>query len=153
MHQNIYTPNAGLQDLTRQFDNGLGPLMADLRADGLLNETLIIAMGEFGRTVGAPNGQNGRDHFLQQAVLMAGAQIKGRGRSARPTNGASQWWNRAGQGPADPAGRYRGHNLLGARNRLDDDPSRRSAGTRLRVRADESGRAVRPDPRALGISD
>ena len=34
-------------------------------------------MGEFGRTVGAPNGQSGRDHFLQQAVLMAGAQIKG----------------------------------------------------------------------------
>lgn len=77
MHQNIYTPNAGLQALTRQFDNGLGALIGDLNSDGLLQETLIIAMGEFGRTVGAPNGQNGRDHFLQQAVLMAGARIKG----------------------------------------------------------------------------
>lgn len=78
MHQNIYTPNAGLQNLTRQFDNGLGALMADLRNDGLLDETLILAMGEFGRTIGAPNGQAGRDHYLQQSVLVAGARIKGR---------------------------------------------------------------------------
>jgi hypothetical protein len=78
MHQNIYTPNAGLQNLTRQFDNGLAPLIADLKNDGLLDETLIIAMGEFGRTVGAPNGQAGRDHYLQQAVLMAGAKIRGK---------------------------------------------------------------------------
>jgi Protein of unknown function (DUF1501) len=78
MHQNIYAPNAGLQNLTRQFDNGLAPLIADLKNDGLLDETLIIAMGEFGRTVGAPNGQAGRDHYLQQAVLMAGAKIRGK---------------------------------------------------------------------------
>lgn len=78
MHQNIYVPNAGLQALTRTFDNGLGPLIADLRQDGLLDETLIVTMGEFGRTVGNPNGQSGRDHFLQQAVLMAGAKIKGK---------------------------------------------------------------------------
>ncbi len=78
MHQNIYTPNAGLQNLTRQFDSGLAPLIADLKNDGLLDETLIIAMGEFGRTIGAPNGQAGRDHFLQQAVLVAGAKIRGK---------------------------------------------------------------------------
>jgi hypothetical protein len=76
-HSNIYTPNASLQALSRQFDNGLGALMADLKNDGLLDTTLIVAMGEFGRTVAAPNPQNGRDHFLQQAVLMAGAGIKG----------------------------------------------------------------------------
>jgi uncharacterized protein DUF1501 len=78
MHSNIYTPNAGLQNLARQFDNGLGALLSDLNQDGLLKETLVVAMGEFGRTVGAPNTQNGRDHFLQQAVLMAGAQIRGK---------------------------------------------------------------------------
>jgi hypothetical protein len=76
-HQNIYAPNAGLQNLTRQFDNGLGTLIADLKSDGLLDETLIMAMGEFGRTVGAVNAQGGRDHFLQQAVLLAGARIRG----------------------------------------------------------------------------
>jgi hypothetical protein len=76
-HANIYQPNAGLQALTRQFDGGLGALVTDLKQDGLLEETLIVAMGEFGRTVASPNGQGGRDHFLQQAVLMAGGGVKG----------------------------------------------------------------------------
>jgi uncharacterized protein (DUF1501 family) len=76
-HANIYTPNATLQNLSRQFDNGLGALIADLKNEGLFDQTLIVAMGEFGRTVGAPNSQTGRDHFLQQAVLMAGAGIRG----------------------------------------------------------------------------
>jgi hypothetical protein len=76
-HANIYAPNAGLQNLSRQFDNGLGALIADLKNEGLFDETLIVAMGEFGRTVGAPNTQTGRDHFLQQSVLMAGAGIRG----------------------------------------------------------------------------
>jgi len=77
-HTNIYAPNGPLQGLSRQFDNGLGQLLADMKQDGTLDETLIVAMGEFGRTVGAPNVQNGRDHFLQQAVLMAGARIRGK---------------------------------------------------------------------------
>jgi uncharacterized protein (DUF1501 family) len=51
--------------------------MADLRNDGLLDQTLILAMGEFGRTVGPLNGQNGRDHYLQQSVLFAGGGIQG----------------------------------------------------------------------------
>jgi hypothetical protein len=76
-HSAIYTPDAALQALTRQFDAGLGKLIADLKTDGLLDETFIVAMGEFGRTVGEPNSQRGRDHFLQQAVLTAGARIKG----------------------------------------------------------------------------
>jgi hypothetical protein len=76
-HGAIYTPNASLQALTRQFDNGLGTLLSDLKADGLLDSTLIVAMGEFGRTVGMPNAAGGRDHFLQQAVLVAGGGVKG----------------------------------------------------------------------------
>lgn len=76
-HSGIYTPNTSLQNLSRQFDNGLGSLISDLKENNLLDETLIVAMGEFGRTVGTPNSQGGRDHFLQQSVLMAGAGIKG----------------------------------------------------------------------------
>jgi len=38
--------------MARQFDNGLGALMADLRSDGSLDNTLIVAWAEFGRTVG-----------------------------------------------------------------------------------------------------
>jgi hypothetical protein len=77
-HTAIYAPNANLQLMTRQFDAGLGALMVDLQADGLLDETLIVALGEFGRTVGPPNSAAGRDHFLQQAALFAGAGIRGK---------------------------------------------------------------------------
>ncbi|HET8548393.1 MAG TPA: DUF1501 domain-containing protein [Bryobacteraceae bacterium] len=98
MHAGIYAPNAGLQALTRQFDLGLGNLIADLKADGTLDETLIVAMGEFGRTVGPPNGGGGRDHFLQQAVMVAGARIRG-GRAIGKTdaegrNIAENGWSR-----------------------------------------------------------
>lgn len=80
-HSNIYTTalNAANQNSAgRQFDAGLGALLGDLKADGLLGETLVLAMGEFGRTVGPLNSQNGRDHFLTQAALIAGAGITGR---------------------------------------------------------------------------
>lgn len=80
-HTGIYTGalNAGnANSLAHQFDNGLGQLIEDLRNDGLLAETLIVAMGEFGRTVGNLNTTLGRDHFPQQSVLVAGAGIKGR---------------------------------------------------------------------------
>jgi len=76
-HENIWTPNAGHYRVAREFDNGLGSLIADLKQEGLLDETLIFAMGEFGRTVGALNGTRGRDHFLQQSALFAGARIPG----------------------------------------------------------------------------
>jgi hypothetical protein len=76
-HVNIYQPNANLQLRTREFDNGLGALISDLKEGALLDETLIVAMGEFGRTVGPLNNTAGRDHFLQQAVLMAGARVRG----------------------------------------------------------------------------
>jgi hypothetical protein len=89
-HSNIYAPNAGLNAIGRQFDAGLGTLIADLERDGLLNETLVVAMGEFGRTVGSLNGQNGRDHFLQMSALFAGARIRGgRAIGATDPNGAA----------------------------------------------------------------
>jgi uncharacterized protein (DUF1501 family) len=34
-------------------------------------------MGEFGRTVGPLNSQSGRDHYLQQSALFAGAGVRG----------------------------------------------------------------------------
>lgn len=77
-HANIYAPNANLQSMARQFDNGVAQLMADLKNDGLLDSTLIVAMGEFGRTVSSLNQTAGRDHHLQQSAFFAGAGIKGR---------------------------------------------------------------------------
>ncbi|MGH9721541.1 MAG: DUF1501 domain-containing protein [Bryobacteraceae bacterium] len=76
-HENMWVTNAGHTLLGRQFDLGFGTLLADLKNDGLLGETLVVAMGEFGRVPGALNAQRGRDHYLNQTVLFAGAGIKG----------------------------------------------------------------------------
>lgn len=76
-HTNIYLPNTQLKPMATQFDNGLATLIADLKASGMLDQTLIVAQGEFGRTVGAPNANGGRDHHQQQAVLFAGGGVKG----------------------------------------------------------------------------
>jgi hypothetical protein len=79
-HANIYNVAfnvANANSLIHQFDNGLGAFFADTKQSGLLNETLIVVMGEFGRTTGPLNAQNGRDHYLQQSVLFAGAGIRG----------------------------------------------------------------------------
>jgi hypothetical protein len=73
-HSNLY---AQLIPMAGQFDAGLSALLADLKTDGLLDQTLIVAQGEFGRTVGNLNGNSGRDHFQQQAMLFAGAQVRG----------------------------------------------------------------------------
>ncbi|MCC6586374.1 MAG: DUF1501 domain-containing protein [Bryobacterales bacterium] len=78
-HSAIYTTlnPANANSVGRQFDTALGTFLADLKADGLLDQTLVVAMGEFGRTIGALNTQAGRDHYLQQAALFAGAGIQG----------------------------------------------------------------------------
>ncbi len=75
-HVNIYARNAALEAATRQVDLGVGNLIADLRGPDL-DQTLIVVMGEFGRTVGNVNNTAGRDHFLQQSVMFAGAKIRG----------------------------------------------------------------------------
>ncbi len=67
-----------LQDvLCPQFDVTFAALLQDLQARGLLAETLVVAIGEFGRTPKI-NGQGGRDHWGQVfSFVMAGAGIAG----------------------------------------------------------------------------
>ena len=51
--------------------------MNDLKERGLLDTTLIVWMGEFGRTPKI-NPQNGRDHFANAwRTVLAGGGIKG----------------------------------------------------------------------------
>jgi hypothetical protein len=87
MHSNIYDRNAanGLFRLSRTFDDGFGAFLSDMAGSGLLDETLVVVMGEFGRTVGPLTAQNGRDHFLQQFVVFAGGGVQG-GRAIGETN-------------------------------------------------------------------
>jgi hypothetical protein len=80
MHSDIYgtqNPNGGnMLTLGPQLDNGVGALLTDLKATGLLNETLVVIAGEFGRTP-TISAAAGRDHFLLQSVVFAGAGVKG----------------------------------------------------------------------------
>ncbi len=89
MHINIYdkqvNPRGSLYALGTPLDDGVSALLTDLKAAGLLDSTLVVMVGEFGRTVGKLNPGGGRDHFLQQFVMFAGAGVKG-GRAIGSTN-------------------------------------------------------------------
>lgn len=68
--------------LLPQLDQGLAALLDDLSSSGLLSETMVIVMGEFGRTprVSTLPGQSipGRDHWAHAySALFAGAGILG----------------------------------------------------------------------------
>ena len=59
------------------LDQALGTLITDLRQRGLLEETLVVVMGEFGRTPKL-NITGGRDHWPRVfSVLMAGGGVVG----------------------------------------------------------------------------
>lgn len=58
-------------------DRALSALIEDLSDRGLLDDTLLVVMGEFGRTPRL-NPQAGRDHWPHaQSILLAGAGISG----------------------------------------------------------------------------
>ena len=60
-----------------EFDLGLSALIEDLDQRGLLESTLVVAMGEFGRTPQV-NREVGRDHWGPAAsLLFAGAGARG----------------------------------------------------------------------------
>jgi uncharacterized protein (DUF1501 family) len=59
------------------LDPAWSALMEDLRERGLLDTTLVVWMGEFGRTPKI-NPQKGRDHFPNAwSAVLAGGGIKG----------------------------------------------------------------------------
>jgi hypothetical protein len=63
--------------LAAQVDLPIAGLLKDLKARGLLDETIIVFATEFGRTPGSQGG-TGRDHHPYGfSVWMAGAGIKG----------------------------------------------------------------------------
>ncbi len=59
------------------FDQAYSALISDLHDRGLLNDTLVIAMGEFGRTPKL-NARGGRDHWPRVfSVVLAGGGVPG----------------------------------------------------------------------------
>ncbi len=64
-------------DQLKTLDQGVSALLTDLHERGLLDTTLVLLLGEFGRTPKINPG-GGRDHWpFAMSVLMAGAGIPG----------------------------------------------------------------------------
>ncbi len=73
-HDDNFTKTA---KLAGEVDQGMSALISDLKERGLLDKTLVIWMGEFGRTPNI-NARTGRDHYPRAFnVLLAGGGIKG----------------------------------------------------------------------------
>ena len=67
----------GHENMSLQVDQPIGGLLKDLKARGLLDDTLVIWAGEFGRTPFS-QGSNGRDHNpYGYSVWLAGGGVKG----------------------------------------------------------------------------
>ncbi len=66
-----------VRSLCDVLDPAWATLMEDLKQRGLLDETLVVWMGEFGRTPGI-NPRSGRDHYpLAWSVALGGGGIAG----------------------------------------------------------------------------
>lgn len=126
-HQNIYNQTTGIYPRARELDSGVAALLADLEdtpgkdpGKTLLDETLVVVMGEFGRTVENLNNQQGRDHYLQQSVVFAGGGAKG-GRVIGATNDTGAYTIDAGwsRNRTVRPRRHRRNDLFGSRHRLD----------------------------------
>jgi len=63
--------------LCQQIDQPAAALLADLKKRGMLEKTLVVIMGEFGRTPRI-NPRGGRDHYPRAfSVALAGAGVRG----------------------------------------------------------------------------
>ena len=74
MHNGVFT---GLARQLPILDKAMSGLVEDLDQRGLLQDTVVIWMGEFGRTPRI-NGTAGRDHWARAwSVVVGGSGIKG----------------------------------------------------------------------------
>jgi uncharacterized protein (DUF1501 family) len=64
----------GLKPLLPRLDQALAALVQDLEVRGLLDDTLVLALGEFGRSpLFSQRGTGGREHWSEcMAMLVAG---------------------------------------------------------------------------------
>jgi len=70
--------DSALDSVCREVDQPAAALVLDLKARGLLEDTLVIWGGEFGRTpMGEPRETTGRDHHIDAFTMwLAGGGIK-----------------------------------------------------------------------------
>src|SRR5262245_14478877 len=67
----------GLKPLLARLDQPVSALVQDLEARGLLDDTLVLALGEFGRTpIFSQRGMGGREHWINcMSMLLAGGGL------------------------------------------------------------------------------
>lgn len=81
MHADGGSLNVTLNDyketLSPMFDRAYSALLDDLQQKGMLDNTMVVAMGEFGRTP-LLNPRGGRDHWPSVwSILFAGGNVQG----------------------------------------------------------------------------
>ena len=144
-HQNN---NERVQKLAGQVDPAFASLIRDLKEHGMLGKTLVVWMGEFGRTPKI-NGNAGRDHFPRVFnVALAGGGVRGRPGHRRLERGRHR-----GQGPARRRPRPDGLALPrpeGRRRQGGRDPHRPADQGRRRRQG--GGRAVRVRRGSIGCA-
>jgi uncharacterized protein (DUF1501 family) len=87
-------------DLLWQLDSGLSTLLKDLDERGMLDTTMVLVTGEFGRTPRV-NPSAGRDHWgPSSAIALAGGGIQG-GRVVGASNARAEKPETTPYGPAD----------------------------------------------------
>jgi len=74
MHNGVFT---SLRNKLPEQDAGISALVGDLKERGMLNDVVLVWMGEFGRTPRI-NGNTGRDHWANSwSVMIGGGGLKG----------------------------------------------------------------------------
>jgi len=73
-HQDVFNRT---RELTGQIDQPMATLITDLKQRGMLEKTLVVWMGEFGRTPRV-NARSGRDHYPKAFnAVLAGGGVSG----------------------------------------------------------------------------
>ena len=74
--QNVNTVGGAYYNLMATLNDGLLAFYNDLRAQGLLDDTLVLSFSEFGRRI-SENGSQGTDHGSASVMMAMGGKVNG----------------------------------------------------------------------------
>ena len=105
---NRYATEEGARLLIPPLDQAIAALVNDLIERGMYEKTLIVAMGEFGRTP-RMNSNGGRDHWGRAFSVLMGCGSMNMGQTIGQSSSRGETVVRRPLGPQDVA--LRGHRL------------------------------------------
>jgi len=74
--QNVNATNGAYYNLMGTMNDGLLAFYNDLKAQGLLDDTLVLSFSEFGRRI-TENGSGGTDHGSASVMMAMGGKVNG----------------------------------------------------------------------------